>query len=81
MITLYEHALSIVLRFYGDQSEGIAEVYLSRAVAFLNLFNFDLFYKDIDHALKIFKSHSRKKDKIAECLFHKGRAKLFQTNN
>ncbi len=77
---MYEHAISIVLKFYGDQSEAIAEVYLSRAVAFLNLLNFDFFHKDIDHALKIYKSHSRKKDKIAECLFYKGRAKLLQNH-
>ena len=37
VITLYEHAMEIVVKFTGDQTESIADVYLSRAVAFLNM--------------------------------------------
>lgn len=35
-----------------------------------------MFYKDIEHALKIYKTHSKQKDKIAECMLYKGKAKI-----
>lgn len=47
VVTLYAHATSIIIKYYGDQSEQIAELYLSRAVAFLNLKSYELFERDI----------------------------------
>lgn len=51
---------------------------MSRGSAFLNLGKYDFFSKDIQNALRIYKTHSKSGPKIAECNHLMGRVKCLE---
>lgn len=78
VVTFYEHSLNITLKLYGEKAQEVADIYLSRAIAFINLGRYDSFSKDIQQALKIYKMHSKSGPRIAECNHLMGRVKCKQ---
>ena len=65
VVTFYEHALRIALKFYGEKALEVADIYLNRASAFVSLTDYEKFEKDIQQAVKIYKTHSKSAPKIA----------------
>jgi hypothetical protein len=63
---------------YGDKTQEVADIYLSRARAFANLKKYDSFHKDLLSALKIYKSLSKNYNKVAECNFLLGKIKCLE---
>jgi hypothetical protein len=80
VVTFYEHSLKIALKLYGEKAQEVADIFLSRASAFINLGKYDLFNKDIQNAVKIFKAHSKSGPKIAECNHLMGRVLCLEGN-
>ena len=73
VMTFYEHALEIGPRLHGEKALEVAEIYLSRANSCVNMGLFALFHKDLPLALKIYKSHSKRGTRIAECHYLQGK--------
>ena len=61
-----------MIQYNGDQSHDLADIFLSRAIAFINMKDYRMALKDIEGAMKIYKSYSKYSNKIAECYFYKG---------